>query len=77
MLELSILLTVGYLGGCFLRTAWIFLSSVFVLVASPVYLVEEMGIGSPVALICLTLIAIAAVQSGSLTALLKAQAEPK
>lgn len=73
MLELAVLLTIGYLGGCFRHIAWIFLSSGLVLVGAPVYLMEQLGIISPPALVFLTLVAVAAIQSGSLTGLLKTQ----
>ena len=76
VLELAVLLTIGYLGGRFQSVAWIFLSSALVLVTAPFYLVERMGIASPLALVCLTLIAIAAIQSGSLTGLLKTHHQP-
>ncbi len=75
MLELAVLLTIGYLGGCFRHIAWIFLSSGLVLVGAPVYLTEQLGIDSPLALIFLTFVAVATIQSGSLTALLKYEAE--
>ncbi|MCG5478996.1 hypothetical protein [Sinorhizobium alkalisoli] len=75
MVELAVLLTIGYLGGCFGHLAWLFLSSVLVLFGAPIYLVGQMGIASPFLLICLTLMAIATIQSGSLTGLLKARTE--
>jgi hypothetical protein len=71
VLELAVLLTIGYLGGCFRHIAWIFLSSGLVLVGAPVYLMVQLGIVSPLALILLTFVAIATIQSGSLTGLLK------
>jgi len=73
VLEFAVLLTIGYLGGCFRHIAWIFLSSGLVLVGAPVYLMEQLGIISPPALVFLTLVAVAAIQSGSLTGLLKTQ----
>ncbi|MBD9373707.1 hypothetical protein IB238_13855 [Rhizobium sp. ARZ01] len=74
MLELTVLLTVGYLGGRFRHVAWIFLSSGFVLVGTPVYLTKQLGIASPPALILLTLLAVATIQLGSLIGLLRAAA---
>lgn len=70
MLELAILLTVGFFGGCFRRVAWIFLSSVVVLLIAPIYLVQYREIGSVLAMILLTLLAVMTVQLGSLTGLL-------
>lgn len=75
MLELAVLLTIGYLGGCFRHLAWLFLASVLALFGAPIYLVGQMGIASPFALVCLTLMAIATIQSGSLIGLLKARTE--
>lgn len=73
MLELAVLLTIGYLGGRFRHVAWIFLSSGVVLVGAPVYLTKQLGIVSPLALVFLTLLAVATIQAGALTGLLKAQ----
>lgn len=70
MLELAILLTVGFLGGCSRRVAWIFLSSVVVLLITPIYLVQYREIVSPLPVILLTLLAVMTVQLGSLTGLL-------
>ncbi|WDZ80821.1 hypothetical protein PWG15_23975 (plasmid) [Ensifer adhaerens] len=70
MLELAILLTVGFFGGCFRRVAWIFLSSVVVLLSAPIYLVQYREIVSVLPVILLTLLAIMTVQLGSLTGFL-------
>lgn len=70
MLELAILLTVGYLGGRSRRVVWIFLISAVVLVATPIYLVQEREVVGVIAVISLTLLAIVAVQLGALTGLL-------
>ncbi|MEI2302416.1 hypothetical protein [Ensifer sp. MJa1] len=70
MLELAILLTIGFLGGCFRRVAWIFLASILVLFVSPIYLVHYREIDGVLAVILLTLLAVMTVQLGSLTGLL-------
>lgn len=70
MLELAILLTFGFLGGCFRRVAWIFLSSIVVLLVTPIYLVQYREVVSALPVILLTLLAVMTVQLGSVTGLL-------
>lgn len=70
MFEFATLLTIGFLGGCFGRVAWIFLSSIVVLFITPIYLVLQRGIDGVFAVVFLTLLAIMTVQLGSVTGLL-------
>ena len=70
MFELAGLLIIGYLGGCFGRVAWLFLSSSVVMIGAPLYLASQMGVANPLALALMTLTAITAIQFGSLAGLL-------
>lgn len=70
MFEFATLLTIGFLGGCFGRVVWIFLSSIVVLLITPVYLVLQRGIDGVFAVILLSLLAVMTVQLGSVTGLL-------
>jgi len=70
MFELAALLTIGYVGGCFGRVAWLFLSSSVVMIGAPLYLASQMGVLNPLALVLMSLMAIAAIELGSLAGLL-------
>lgn len=77
MLEFASLLTIGFLGGCFRRLAWLFVSSVAVLLIAPFYLVSYREIASVPAVIILTLLAVMTVQLGSLTGFLAQRSRRK
>ena len=70
MFEFATLLTIGFLGGCFGRVVWIFLSSIVVLLITPIYLMLQHGIDGVSAVIFLSLLAVMTVQLGSVTGLL-------